>query len=160
MNTLKLFIKLLIIFVAFYFFVDLICFVGIKLTHYKLDGTIEGNTSKIEITSTDSTSLSGTIKGNITNNSKEILTNKYIRLDLFSEKNTNLGSKYVKIDNLKENETKEFEIDYRARNAKKYIVTVVEKEEMDDKTLELIKFDKQKAPVYLLTTLILMYFFL
>ncbi|MFR5683593.1 MAG: FxLYD domain-containing protein [Clostridia bacterium] len=160
MKTMKLFISLLIVFVLFYFFVDFICFIALKTSYGVITGKVEVEDAVVEIEKAEATAVNGKVIGKIRNESENEIVNQYIRVTLLSEQGENLGSKYVKLDKLSSMEEKAFEVDFRAKNVKHYLVSLSETMDESKETMELLKLDSENQVAYLLSALILMYFFL
>ena len=71
-----------------------------------------------------------TISGEIKNNSDKDIERMYIKLDLYSKRNVNLGTEYLEVNNLKIGKEQEFEIKYRYSNVNHYEIKII-----DSKTL-------------------------
>lgn len=113
MKTMKLFRNLFIIFVLLFLFVSYMshAFVQSTYTLISKDETLL-DSPKIEIIEARSTNINGYIKAKITNNTNSKIDNKYIKLDFFSKYGNNLGTKYLKINNLEIGSSKEFKLDH------------------------------------------------
>lgn len=120
MKTLKLFLKLLVVFVVLYFLVDFLSFAFVKTTYSTIEKQeIMTTVPKIEIEEAKATYVNGYVKGTITNNSESDIDVCYLVLNSYSERDVNLGTKYWKIENLKQNETREFKITFRYQEVKR-----------------------------------------
>ena len=76
------------------------------------------------------TDVDGYAKGKIKNNSDKDIERMYIKLDLYSKRNVNLGTEYLEVNNLKIGKEQEFEIKYRYSNVNHYEIKII-----DSKTL-------------------------
>lgn len=127
MGRLKTFRIWLILFVLFYLFVDFISFVGLKMMLKDLNEyEILVESPKIEIIEAKGTYANGYIKGTLTNNTNSIIENKYIKLDVYSERNVNLGTEYIEIEKLDLAKTMDFEVKYSYTDVSKYKIDVVD----------------------------------
>src|SRR5574344_145019 len=55
----------------------------------------------------------GYIYGKVTNNTSQDINNKFIKIEFYSDIKNKLGTEYVSISDLKVNESKVFEVNYR-----------------------------------------------
>jgi len=143
MARIKKFWIWLVLFVLFYLFVDFICFASMKLIYKNLEKyEILVDSPKIEITEAKGTYANGYIKGIVTNNTNNILENKYIKVDVYSERDVNLGTEYIKIEKLDLAKTMDFEVKYSYTDVNYYKIDVVDtKPELDE--IQLIKYDEE-----------------
>jgi len=126
MSRLKTFLIYALIIIGFYFFSNVLIFFSVKGTYKNVNGNIITGTPTIEIKEAKATFINGYIDGSITNNTQEKIENKYIKIDIFSERNVNLGTKYVKIETLDVNQKQEFHMGYRYTDSYKYEISFVE----------------------------------
>ena len=157
-NTLKRFLQFGAIFIVLYFFLDFLTFAYIKTTYHPIeDYTIEINSPKIEITEAKATYINGYIKGNITNNTGEDIDVLYVKVNCYSERDNDLGTKFAKVENLKQGETRDFEIDFRFQEVKSFRVNVT-KEAVIDTSEGTHIFDNFKGIYAIFSGLILIHF--
>ena len=127
MKTMKLFRNLFIIFILLFIFVGFMSKAFIESTYTSISKSeIISDIPKIEIIEAKVTNVNGFMIAKITNNSQEMLDDKYIKLDFFSKNDNNIGTKYLKINNLNKNEAKEFKLDYKFDGVKKIKGEIVE----------------------------------
>lgn len=157
MGRIKKFGIWLVLFVLFYLFVDFICFASIKMMYKDLENyEILVNSPKIEITEAKGTYANGYIKGVVTNNTNSIIENKYIKLDLYSERDVNLGTEYIKIENIDLAKTMEFEVKYSYTDVNNYKIDIVDTMP-EPEQIEPIKFDENTKMIIVITGLILLW---
>lgn len=158
MSRIKLFGKWLILFILLYLFVDFICFASIKMMYKNLDKyEILVDTPKIEIKEAKGTYANGYIKGVLTNNTNSILENKFIKIDVYSDRNINLGTEYIKIEKLDLAKTMDFEVKYSYTDVSNYKIDIVD--EMPEKEkIKPIKFDEKTKLIILATGLICLWY--
>lgn len=127
MGRLKTFRTWLILFLLLYLFVDFICFASVKLMYKDLNEyEILVESPKIEIIDAKGTYANGYIRGTLTNNTNSIIENKYIKLDVYSERNVNLGTEYIEIKKLDLAKTMDFEVKYNYTDVASYKIDFVD----------------------------------
>lgn len=114
MKTMKLFKQLFICFILLYIFVSYMSNALIMST-YTLISQSEtvSELPKLEIVEAKSTNVNGFVIGRITNNTNNVIDEKYIKLDFYSEHDNNIGTKYLKVENLDIEDSKEFKVKHR-----------------------------------------------
>ena len=132
-KTLKLFLQFGAIFIILYFFLDFLTFAYVKSTYKPInDYEIEINSPKIEITEAKATYINGYVKGKVTNNTGEDIDNLYVKINFYSERNVDLGTRFAKIENLKQGETKDFEVKFKFQEVKNFKVNVTKEAVIND----------------------------
>lgn len=151
-------IMLWVAIIVIVFFVTNFCnFYIIASTYKDIDCKIT-NSNNLEITKKEckATYVNGYCKLSVKNTSETDISNKYIILEGYSEYNNNLTNKYIKIDNIKAEEEKEIQFNYKAQEVKNVSVYVTENEPEKE------KFDLNEdvdGPSILIGAIILLYFF-
>lgn len=149
MSRMKLFRTWLILFILFYLFVDFICFASIKLTYKNLNSyEILVDNPKIEIIEAKGTYANGYIKGSLTNTTNNLIENKFIKVELFSDRNVNLGTEYIKIEKLDLAKTMDFEVKYSYTDVSNYKIDIVD-EMPNPEEIQFIKFDEKTKLIVL-----------
>lgn len=132
MKRMKTFFIYLLIFVGFYVLSNLIISAYIKTSYYKISSyDIDVKDATITIISAKASKDDGHIEGKILNNTNEKITDKYMKVELFSDNNVSLGTEYVKIEELEQNQLKNFKIDFTCDNVKHFTITLISQEEKD-----------------------------
>ena len=126
MSRLKTFLLYALIVVGFYFFSNILIFLSVKGSYQNIDGKIITSMPNVEIKEAKATYINGYLNGSVTNNTEAKIENKYIKIDIFSERNLNLGSKYIKIESLDVNQVQEFHMGYRFTDSYRYEVSCVD----------------------------------
>ena len=161
MSRMKFFRNLLLLFIFLFIFVEFMTHQFIKSTYipiYKEDEAIL-ESPKIEIIDAKSTNMNGYLKAKITNNTDNSIKDKYIKLDFFSKYNNNLGTKYLKINNLNIGETKEFELMHKYQGVKKIVADIVDESPITSETMEFsLNLTKYQKLALLAGGLISLYF--
>lgn len=159
-KTLKLFLQFGAIFIILYFFLDFLTFAYVKSTYKPInDYEIEINSPKIEITEAKATYINGYVKGKVNNNTGEDMDNLYVKINFYSERDVDLGTRFAKIENLKKGESKEFEIKFKYQDVKSFKVNVTNEAVIEEgKDLQI--FDGFTSIAVIFASLIFIRYFL
>ena len=122
MDTVKIFVKYIIWIILFWILSDFLINVGLKTT-YKEMQKIGQIPSGIQVKEIKSTAVNGKI--NLVVNSTS-LSGKFIKVDLYSSKDNLLGTQYLDIGEIKENQTKEIDTYFKILDVKKYEISVTD----------------------------------
>lgn len=114
-----------ILIVVFAIFSDFIIRVGLRNTYKTISGEVKVVSPEIVMNEVKTTDVNGYAKGTIKNNSDEDIDRIYIKIDLYSKRDVNLGTEYLEINNLSSEESRDFEIQYRYSNVNYYNITCV-----------------------------------
>ena len=117
-NRKKLLLMYLIIFVLFYAFVSIMSYMFVHGSYKIIEGYNIEKSDDIEIIIEDArtTSVNGYIKGKVNNNTGGFVRDKYLKFVFVSERNVNVGNKYIDLTGLAEDESKEFDLKYKLEN--------------------------------------------
>lgn len=128
MDRMKTFFMYALMVVVCYFGSNTLIYAGINNIYEDIGNYQYINSSNIEITLNEAkaTSINGYIKGTIKNNSNSNIKEEYLKIDFYSERKVNMGTKYIKIENLKANESTEFNIDFKFSNVNYCIITTID----------------------------------
>ena len=149
MSRMKTFFIYFLIFIGFYIVSRLLIDAYIKTSYYKIS-SYEINVDKASVTimSAKASKDDGHIEGKIYNNTEENITDKYMKVELFSDNNISLGKEYVKIDELNPKDIKDFKINFTCDNVKSFKITLITPEEKakedEDKNKPLIQLNENK----------------
>ncbi len=126
MKRMKTFFKYFLAFVIVYILVDIGTYLSIKSTYIARNYEVQIGTPKVEISEMKSTVLNGYVKGTLTNDTDLVITGRALRLDFYTKRGVLAGTKFVKIDNLLQGETKEFESRFNFDNVNSLKVSIVD----------------------------------
>jgi ABC-type Na+ efflux pump permease subunit len=126
MKRMKKFLIYALLVAALWIFSDIVIFLTINGIYKPKEARVYVSSPEIIITENKATYVNGVIKGNIKNNTQEIMNDKFLKIDMYSARDVNLGTKYVKINNLKPNQSREFEMGYQFTDVNYTIVTMVD----------------------------------
>lgn len=129
MDRMKTFFKYLLLLVICYFGSNTLIYAAINNTYEDIANYQYINSSSLEVTVDEakSTSLNGYIKGTIKNSSGSKIKEQYIKIDFYSARKVNMGTKYVKVENLKAKETINFDLEFKFSNVSYCTITTVDK---------------------------------
>lgn len=123
MDRMKTLLKYALWLILFFIFSEIMIYLNIETTYQNIGR--KDNISQITIYQAQATKINGRIKGKINDDAQ--ITNKYIRIDLYSERDNFLGSKYIDISELGQN--KEFEIYFKVQDVDYYEIRLVDEKE-------------------------------
>lgn len=113
MDRMKTFGLYALCIILFFIFSNVMINIAIKTTYSPIDVEIvEKDNVKIDTNEVKATYVNGYVSGNVKNTGSNI-ENTYIKIDLYSKRNTLLGTKYVRIENLKQGETCDFRMGFK-----------------------------------------------
>lgn len=156
MKRMKTFFIYALLIAAFWIFSNLIIYITINGTYKDKKATVYVNSPEIIISESKATYVNGYIKGSIKNNTEKIIDGKYLKIDMYSKRNVNLGTKYIKIDNLHENQVRDFEMWYKYTDVDYIIITTTD----DALNIEPDALLSQKVTLYYIGTKLMFLFFM
>lgn len=118
MDRMKTLFKYVMWIVLFFIFSEIMINLNIETTYQKIER--KDNEKQVTIYQAQATKINGRIKGKIYNDSKNKITNNYLRIDLYSERDVLLGSKYIDISSMRDDETRDFEIYFKVQDVDYY----------------------------------------
>ena len=105
--------------------------------------------SEINIYQAESTLVNGRIRGIVENTGNPNIQGKYIKIDIYSERDVKLGTKYIDLSNVKAGQKDSFEVFFKLENSKYYSAKIVdEMEAVDNKPFFEDKVFKQIFLLY------------
>lgn len=131
MNRLKTFLKYAIMLVALYLLSNFLIFVGLNSSYNEIHAKTNG-INQVEVQVAEATLVNGRVTGIIKNSPDNNLNGKYIRFDFYSPRDVLLGTKYIAVQSLGENDQEEFKIFFKLQDVEYYDVSVTDEvEEVD-----------------------------
>lgn len=122
MDRLKTFAKYALWIILFWILSDILIYLGINSTYKDIEQ--KGETpAGIEVVQMQATTVNGRTKLKIDDAS---LSGKFVKVDLYSSTGVNLGTQYLEIGEIKENENKEIDTYFKISEVRSYEVTVAE----------------------------------
>lgn len=127
MDRMKTFAKYVIWLVLFYIFSNLMIYLNIESTYQNIGR--KDNLPQVTVYQAQATKVNGRIKGSIYNSEAHKITNKYLRIDLYSERDVFLGSKYIDVSTMRDSETRNFEEYFKVQDVDYYEMKFVDEKE-------------------------------
>ena len=118
MDRMKTLLKYVLWIVLFYIFSNIMINLYIESTYQNIGR--KDNLSQITVYQAQATKINGRIKGSIYNSSEQKITNKYLKIDLYSERDIFLGSKYIDLSTMRDDETRGFEVYFKVQDVDYY----------------------------------------
>ena len=153
MDRMKTFLKYALWLILFYIFSNLMIYLYVETTYQNIGR--KDNLPQITVYQAQATKINGRIKGNIYNKENKI-TNNYLKIDLYSTRDNYLGSKYIDVSNMRDDETREFEIYFKVQDVDYYEMKFTDEKE-EGELPEMLK-DLTKEQVRMGTFLTLLIF--
>ena len=130
MDRVKTLFKYAIWVILFWILSDVLIYFGINSTYKDIVSKNEIS-NQITINNAEATTVNGRILGTVTNNEENDISEKYLKVDLYSDIGNLVGTNFLEIGNLGTIETKSFETYFKIQNVKSYEINIV-----DEKTVE------------------------
>lgn len=130
MDRVKTLFKYAIWVILFWILSDVLIYFGINSTYKDIVSKNEIS-NQITINNAEATTVNGRILGTVTNNEENDISEKYLKVDLYSDIGNLVGTNFLEIGNLGAIETKSFETYFKIQNVKSYEINIV-----DEKTVE------------------------
>lgn len=128
MDRMKTFFMYALMVVICYFGSNTLIYAGINNIYEDIGNYQFIKLSNIEVSLDEAkaTSMNGYIKGTIKNNSNKNIEEEYIKIDFYSIRDVNVGTKYIKVENLRAKDAAEFEIKFKISNVSYCVITNVD----------------------------------
>ena len=153
MDKVKKYILYIVLLVVFALFSNLLIAVGLN-ANYKAIERKQDNLSQVEIFQAEATKVNGRIRG-VINNKDNKIEEKYLKLDFYTSRDVNMGSKYIEIDH--EQEEMPFEAFFKLNNISYYKVSLVNEKDPQGE-IEFIPKDLNKKEIWVATFLAFLIF--
>ena len=129
--------------------------VGLNSSYKQMENASNNDIAQVEIYQSESTKVNGRIRGIIKNDKQNPIEEKYLKFDLFSDKGTNMGSKYIEVDKSKEQQP--FEAFFRLDNVSSFRTSFVSKKDPETE-IEFIPKDLNKSEIIVATIITMLIF--
>ena len=114
-------------FILMFTFVTIGSIMAIKTMYHDITiYEIQETTPTITVSEAKVTNVNGYIKGEVKNETEEVIDNKKICFLLFDKDNKNVGEEYLEIGKIQAGESKTYELKFKRNNVDRFIVTVIE----------------------------------
>ena len=133
----KTFLKYILAIIIFFFFSNFLIYMSLETT-YKNIGR-KDNLQQVTIYQAQATKVNGRIKGTIYNDANNKITDRYLKIDLYSERGNLLGTKYIDLLGIRENETRNLEVYFKIQDVDYYEISFTEEKEEQEELPEMVK---------------------
>ena len=146
MDKVKRYIIYVLLLIGFAIFTEFLIAVGLNST-YKQIANISDLPEGVNIVQTEATTVNGRIRGTVTNSEDNPAKGKYLKFDFFTERNVNMGSKYIELDKSKTEIP--FEAFFKLNNVSYYKVSFAnEKPSQSGLDLDFLKRDLTDQEIF------------
>ena len=130
MKRLKTFLIYGLLILGFWILSDILIKVGINSTYKPIERLDE--TKQIEVYQAEATLVNGRMKGIIKNSAENNVSNKYVKLELYSDLNNEIGTRYIPINELEQNNVKPLELYFKVKHVRYYKLSIVDEKGPDE----------------------------
>ena len=154
MSRLKTFLIYALILVGFIIFSEFLINVSLNSSYHQIGR--KDNLDQVNVYQAEATKVNARIKGTITNNEEDPINKKYVRIDIYSERDINVATKYIDVENLEVGSKQEFALYFRAEDVAYYEISYADEKTAED--LELLPEDLTKQEIVVATILTMLIF--
>lgn len=133
MSRMKTFFRYFLAIVIVYILVDIGSFYVLKSTYLTKDYSVEESILDLQVTEAKATYLNGYVNGTVKNNTDVQVANKYLKIDIYSERGVLLGTKYVKLNDLNPGESSAFSSSFNYNQIDNMKISLVDGSELPEK---------------------------
>lgn len=137
MDRMKTFLKYILAIIIFFFFSNFLIYMSLETTYQNIGR--KDNLQQVTIYQAQATKVNGRIKGTIYNDANNKITDRYLKIDLYSERGNLLGTKYIDLLGIRENETRNLEVYFKIQDVDYYEISFTEEKEDQEELPEMVK---------------------
>lgn len=137
MDRMKTFLKYILAIIIFFFFSNFLIYMSLETTYQNIGR--KDNLQQVTIYQAQATKVNGRIKGIIYNDANNKITDRYLKIDLYSERGNLLGTKYIDLLGIRENETRNLEVYFKIQDVDYYEISFTEEKEEQEELPEMVK---------------------
>ena len=137
MDRMKTFLKYILPIIIFFFFSNFLIYMSLETTYQNIGR--KDNLQQVTIYQAQATKVNGRIKGTIYNDANNKITDRYLKIDLYSERGNLLGTKYIDLLGIRENETRNLEVYFKIQDVDYYEISFTEEKEEQEELPEMVK---------------------
>ena len=157
----KVFLCYFLIFITIFIFSDVMIYLYTKSMYKPMEKyEVNVETLEVKVSVAEASNVNGNVKGTVKNNTNETITNQYLKFEFYTPRDVNIGTKYLKIENLNPGEEKEYELGFRFDSVSSVEISNASAEEAEAAAPEELEITPVFGPAGLISALILGYFFL
>lgn len=124
MDRMKTFLIYALCIVAFFIFSQVIIYFAIHTTYHTKE--CEVKTQVVTVAEVKATSVNGIVKGNIVNNTQEVMENQYLQIEFYSKQDNILGTKYIPISYLEIGQQQNFEMKFNFSRVDHVVLNIID----------------------------------
>lgn len=133
----KTFLKYILAIIIFFFFSNFLIYMSLETTYQNIGR--KDNLQQVTIYQAQATKVNGRIKGTIYNDANNKITDRYLKIDLYSERGNLLGTKYIDLLGIRENETRNLEVYFKIQDVDYYEISFTKEKEEQEELPEMVK---------------------
>lgn len=133
MSRMKTFLKYAILIILFFIFSEIMININVETTYRNIGR--KDNLSQVTVYQAQATKVNGRIKGTIKNDTENKIEYKYIKVDFYSERDVLLGTKYIDVSAMRENETQNLELYFKLQDVDYYEMSFTNEKTENEITL-------------------------
>lgn len=137
MDRMKTFLKYILAIIIFFFFSNFLIYMSLETTYQNIGR--KDNLQQVTIYQAQATKVNGRIKGTIYNDANNKITDRYLKIDLYSKRGNLLGTKYIDLLGIRENETRNLEVYFKIQDVDYYEISFTEEKEEQEELPEMVK---------------------
>ena len=137
MDRMKTFLKYILAIIIFFFFSNFLIYMSLETTYQNIGR--KDNLQQVTIYQAQATKVNGRIKGTIYNDANNKITDRYLKIDLYSERGNLLGTKYIDLLGIRENDTRNLEVYFKIQDVDYYEISFTEEKEEQEELPEMVK---------------------
>ncbi|CDB31428.1 unknown [Clostridium sp. CAG:575] len=137
MDRMKTFLKYILAIIIFFFFSNFLIYMSLETTYQNIGR--KDNLQQVTIYQAQATKVNGRIKGTIYNDANNKITDRYLKIDLYSERGNLLGTKYIDLLGIRENETRNLEVYFKIQDVDYYEISFTKEKEEQEELPEMVK---------------------
>ncbi len=155
MSRMKTFFKYAMWIILFFIFSEIMININLKTTYRNIGR--KDNLNQVTIYQAQATNVNGRIKGTIMNKAEDKINYQYLRIDFYSERDVLVGTKYIDVSAMRDNETRNLEIYFKLQNVDYYEMSFTN--EKTEEEITLLPKDLSRAEILWLSLLTVMFVF-
>lgn len=153
MKKMKTFFGWFVFLVLFIIISEIIINISLNSSYKNLGR--KDSTEGVNVYQAEATYVNGRIRGIVENTGNPNIQGKFLKVDIYSERDVNLGTKYIDLSELKEGDKTNFEIFYKFQNTSYYDISIVdEQEQVDDSGFLINDLTKRKVMTLIIAAII------
>ena len=152
----KVFLCYFLIFITIFIFSDIMIYLYTKSMYKPMEKyEVNVETLEVKVTTAEASNVNGNVTGTIKNNTEKNIIDEYLRFDFYTPRNVNIGTKYLKINELRAGEEKKYEMGFRYDNVTSVKISIAQADDIKNATPEELEIIPPFGPAGLLQLLLL-----